>query len=268
MTQYKTIILEINKEEQFATIYLNRPNRLNTLNTQLAEDFLSTIKIISNDNQIRSLIITGRGEAFCAGGDLIEFGQSTNPDFLYNLATTFHKAIRIMREMDAPIIAAINGICYGVGMSIACISDIRLCLDKAKFGVAFTSVGLSPDSSLTFFLPKIVGLPLANEMALINRVLNANEAKTHHLVSQIYTSSEELVEGSQNLARKISSGPTIALGSTKKLFVSSFAHNLRDHLDEELANLRKNSHSPDFREGVNAFVEKRKPNFKGNSGKN
>jgi len=264
MEKYQTIDLELFEPEGYAIIYLNRPEQLNALNNQLCDDFYSVIEKIAKLNFIRCVIITGRGKAFCAGGDLIEFKQSNAPgNFLHNLATNFHRSIKILKSLNAPSIAAINGACFGVGLSLACACDLRFCTDNAKFSVAFTGVGLSPDSSLTYHLPKLVGLQIAMEMALLNRVLSSGEAAKYNLVSQVIESDKSFIEEVRKIALKISQGPTIAFGSTKYLFSKAFSNDLEAHLDEELKHVSMNAATEDFQEGVNAFFQKSKPNFKG-----
>jgi len=264
MKQYETIDLEISEPEGYAIIYLNRPEQLNALNNQLCDDFYYAIEEVSKIDFIRCLIITGNGKAFCAGGDLIEFQQSNAPgNFLHDLATNFHRSIKILKSLNAPSIAAVNGACFGVGLSLACACDLRFCTENAKFSVAFTSVGLSPDSSLTYHLPKIVGVQLAMEMAILNRVLSSKEAVKYNLVSQIIESDEPFLEEIRKIALKISQGPTIAFGSTKYLFSKAFTNDLETHLDEELKHVSMNAATKDFQEGVNAFFQKSKPNFKG-----
>ncbi|MFX1337973.1 MAG: enoyl-CoA hydratase/isomerase family protein [Promethearchaeota archaeon] len=263
MSKLDTIILEIEESENYAIIYLNRPEQLNALNFQLAEDFNSALELLSKKETIRCVVITGKGNAFCAGGDLGAFKKAEHPDsFLFDLATIFHKGIKLLKTINAPSIAAINGACFGVGLSLACACDLRICSEKAKFGVAFTSVGLSPDSSLTFHLPKIVGLPMANEMAILNRILDAEEAIKYGLVSKV-VSEESMIKEVKEMVKKISHGPTMAYGSTRKLFTMSFSNDLESQLNEEITNIKKNAASEDFQEGVSSFLEKRKPNFKG-----
>jgi 2-(1,2-epoxy-1,2-dihydrophenyl)acetyl-CoA isomerase len=256
-------VLEIDENKNYAIIYLNRPNQMNALNLQLAKDFLSVMDEIRRLNNVRSIIITGKGKAFCAGGDLAAFKEAKNPgEFLYNLAGTFHEGIKILKSIDAPSIAAVNGPCYGVGLSLACACDLRICSESAKFAIAFTNVGLSPDSSLTFHLPRIVSLPIANEMAFLNRTLAAEEALKYNLVSEIIPEAS-ILEEARNIAIKVSQGATKAFGSTKKLFTMSFSNQLERQLEEEKENIRKNAITEDFKEGVNSFFEKRKPSFKG-----
>ncbi len=264
MTHFETVDLEFNKTSNIATLYLNRPNQLNALNEQLTDDICSAIKEISTTESIRCLIIAGRGKAFCAGGDLVEFGKIEKPEeYMHGLAIRFNEGIKTLKSLNSPSIAAVHGSCFGVGLSIACACDLRACSEDAKFALAFTNVGLSPDSSLTFHLPKIVGLPIANEMAILNRILNAEDAKKYNLVSQIINSKESFMEEIYKIAIKISQGPTLAFGSTKKLFVRSFSNDLNAHLEEELENFKKNAATGDFREALSSFAEKRKPNFKG-----
>lgn len=264
MKQFKTIILELLESEGLATIILNRPDQLNALNNQLSDDFYEAIKEVSEKDSIRCLIITGKGKAFCAGGDLIEFRQSDAPgNFLHDLAANFHRSINILKTMKTPSIAAINGACYGVGLSLACACDLRYCTNNAKFSVAFTSVGLSPDSSLTYHLPKIVGLKIATEMAILNRVLSSKEAVKYDLVSQIIDDDKPFLEEVKKIAAKVSQGPTNAFGSTKYLFSKAFTNDLSTHLEEELKHVSMNAATEDFQEGVNAFFQKKKPNFLG-----
>jgi len=264
MVQYQTIELDLFKSEGYAIIYLNRPKQLNALNNQLCDDFYAVIEKLAKIEFIRCVIITGKGNAFCAGGDLIEFRQSETPgNFLHDLAANFHRSIKILKSMNAPSIAAINGPCFGVGLSIACACDLRYCTNYARFSVAFTSVGLSPDSSLTYHLPKIVGLKIAMEMAILNRVLSSEEAVKCDLVSQIIDDDKPFLEEVKKIAIKVSQGPTVAFGSTKYLFSRAFTNDLNDHLDEELKHVSMNAATEDFQEGVNAFFQKNKPNFKG-----
>lgn len=264
MIKLDTILLDIVESENHAIIYLNRPDQLNALNYKLAADFNSALDVIIKNGTARSIIIIGNGKAFCAGGDLMAFKKEKNlEEFIVKLATLFHGAIKKLKNLDAPSVAAINGPCFGVGLSLACACDIRICSEDARFGVAFTSVGLSPDSSLTFHLPKIVGLPLANEMALLNRILNAEDAKICNLVTQVISAEKSLLDEAKSIAIKLSNGPTKALGSTKRLFTQSFSNNLEEQLNKEILNAKFNAAMDDFREGINSFLEKRKPSFKG-----
>lgn len=264
MAEFETIEVDIKESENYAILSLNRYDQLNAMNTQLTFDFVSAMEFISKNERIRCLVITGKGSAFCAGGDLLEFKKAEDPGkHLHDLATRFHKGIKLLRNMNAPSLALVNGACYGVGLSLACACDLRICTPDAKFALAFTNVGASPDSGLTFHLPKIVGLPLANEMALLNRVLNAEEALKYNLVNKVLSANPPPNDEVNSIIKKMTQGPTLAFGSTKRLFIESYSNDLNTQLGEEVKNISKIASNEDFQEGTSAFLERRKPNFKG-----
>ena len=264
MADFETIEVEIKESENYAILSLNRCDQLNAMNTQLTFDFVSAMELVSNNENVRCMIITGKGSAFCAGGDLLEFNQVDDPGkHLHELATRFHKGIKMLRNMNAPSIALVNGACYGVGLSLACACDFRICTPDAKFALAFTSIGASPDSGLTFHLPKIVGLPMANEMALLNRVLNAEEALHYNLVNKILSAKPPPSDEVDEYVKQITRGPTLAFGSTKRLFIESFSNDLSAQLDAEVKQISENAAREDFREGTSAFLGRRKPKFRG-----
>ncbi len=259
--KYKTIEIEFQKDGKVALLKLNRPDALNSLNFQLAKDFVSGIKEISEN--ARAVVITGNGKAFSAGGDLGEFKTSGDPkQFLLDLAGEFHKGVKILRKMDAPVVAAVNGSCFGVGLSLACCCDFRIASIKAKFCYAFTGVGLSGDSSLPFFLPRIVGLGKATEMALRNLVINSDEALKINLISGL-TAPDLLMGEALSIADKLAKMPTVAAGRIKRLFDDSYSDNLDEHLEKELQFIGETAATEDFQEGCAAFFERRKPDFKG-----
>ncbi|MBN1803395.1 MAG: enoyl-CoA hydratase/isomerase family protein [Candidatus Lokiarchaeota archaeon] len=264
MIQYDTIELDISETDECATLYLNRPEQLNAINRQMCLDFISAMKSISKKDFVRCILIAARGPAFCAGGDLAEFQKAKDPGtHLYELASIFHGGIKILKSINAPSIAAINGPCFGVGFSLACACDIRICAQGAKFNVAFTNIGLTPDSSLTYYLPKIIGLPLTNEMVYLNKVLTSKDALENRLVSKVYGDIKCMQEGAEKLIAKIKNGPTLAYGNTKKLLLNSYKNDLNTHLDRELESVSKMAGTQDFQEGMSSFFERRRPNYKG-----
>ena len=159
-------------------------------------------------------------------------------------------------------IAAINGACFGAGLGYATACDFRISSENATFGCAFTKIGLSPDSSSTWHLPKLVGLSLANEMLFLNRVLNAGEALQFSLVNKIIKPEEQFIEEVKKFALGICQGSPIAFSYTKKLIKESYINDLEAHLEKEAENIVKAAGTEDFQEGLKAFFEKRKPNFK------
>ncbi|MHA1368546.1 MAG: enoyl-CoA hydratase/isomerase family protein [Promethearchaeota archaeon] len=260
----KTIDLDYKNDGGIAIIYLNREKVMNALNQEMANEFVDVVKSLRNEQKARVVIVTGRGNAFCAGGDLLSFKSAEDPkEFLHGLAKKFHEGIIIMRDMDAPFIAAINGACMGVGLSLACACDIRIAAANAKFSVAFTGVGLSPDSGLPFFLPRIVGLGIATELAYFNPVFDAKHALEIHLINKI-ARNDNVLKDALEYAEKLLNMPTKALGMVKKLQDLAYSDTLDEHLAKELKYVSESAATNDFQEGVKAFFEKRKPAFKGN----
>ncbi|MFX1259029.1 MAG: enoyl-CoA hydratase/isomerase family protein [Promethearchaeota archaeon] len=264
MPQYEIVELEIDESEGYAILYLNRPLQLNALSYKLAEEMSLALYEISKNNRIRCLILTGKGKAFCSGGDIAEFKRAEDPvEFMFKLVSKLHEGIKILTNLKSSSIAAVNGACFGAGLGFACACDLRICSENATFGSAFTRLGLSPDSSTTYFLPKIIGLSLANDMILLNRVLNAEEALRFNLVSKVISSSLSFLQEIKEIAIKISNGPALAFESSKRLLMRSFTNDLEKHLEIELKNIKINAATEDFQEGIRAFLEKRQPNFQG-----
>ncbi len=264
MTNFESLELEIDGRNNLAIIFLNRPNQFNAFNIKLMDELITALNTISDDKNVRCLILTGRGKAFCAGGDVVEFRNAEKPDdFMAELVRRLHKGIKILKSMRILSIAAINGACFGAGLGYATACDFRISAKNATFGCAFTKIGLSPDSSSTWHLPKLVGLSLANEMLFLNRVLNAEEALQSNLVNQLINSEVPFIEEVKKFAIEISQGSPVAFSYTKNLIKESYATDLEAHLDKEAANIVKTAGTEDFQEGLKAFFEKRNPNFKG-----
>ena len=258
----ETVQLEYLDGNSIALVRLNRPEALNALNPQLAEDFVSVVNELQAAPGLRAVVITGNGKAFSAGGDLGAFKAAADAgQFLQDLAGEFHNGINAIRTMHVPFVAAINGACFGVGLSLACTCDLRIAAETAKFSVAFTGVGLSPDSGLPYFLPKIVGLGVATELAFLNPVIDAQRAKEINLVNSV--TAQDVVEESLQTARKLATMPTKALGLVKRLYNACYPLELEQHLKMQVQCLGESAATEDFREGCAAFFERRKPDFKG-----
>ena len=259
-----TVDLEVVEKGRIGLVGFNRPEALNALNSQFAADLEEVVDKLSGDEKIRAVLVTGRGRAFCAGGDLAEFRAAPDPkEFIHDLAESVHKSVFKIRGMNAPWIAAINGPCFGVGLSLACCCDLRVASTEATFSVGFSGVGLSPDSSLLYYLPKIVGLAKATEMTLLNMALSAEKALQIHLVTQV-TEPEKLAAVSFEMAKRLANMPTLALGMDKKMLDASFFDTLEQHLEVELECVSESAGTADFQEGCAAFFfERRKPEFKG-----
>lgn len=257
------MVLNMFEKEHIAVVTLNRPDALNALNLQEAEELAEIVDGLTERKGVRAVILTGEGRAFCAGGDLASFREAADPArFLHDMAVGVHETVLKIRGMGPPWIAAINGPCFGVGLSMACLCDIRIAAENARFRVAFTGVGLAPDTGLLYFLPKIVGLTRAAEMALLNPVLTAEEALGIGLVTRV-VQPENLMDAALETALTISRLPPIVLGMERKMLDASFCESLDQHLDRELSYVRESGGSADFKEGCQAFFEKRPPQFQG-----
>ena len=262
MTNFDSIELEIDEQNNLAIVFLNRPDQYNAFNIKLMDELIIALNTISDNRKIRCMVLTGRGKAFSAGGDVVEFRNAEKPDdFMAKLVGKLHKGIQILKNMGIPSIAAINGACFGAGLGYATACDFRISSENATFGCAFTKIGLSPDSSSTWHLPKLVGLSLANEMLFLNRVLNAEEALQFSLVNKIIKPEKQFIEEVKNFALEICQGSPIAFSYTKELIKESYTNDLEAHLDKEAEAIVKASGTEDFQEGLKAFFEKKKPNF-------
>ena len=256
--------LDFSISNNIATITLNRPENANALNPIMAKE-LSNMAIECDENKdIRAVIIEGSGKMFCAGGDLKAFSDAGDsaPALIKQMAGDLHIAISRFSRMDAPTIAAVNGTAAGAGFSIAISADVVISAKSAKFVMAYTNAGLSPDGSSTYFLPRRIGDRRARELMLTNRVLSADEALEWGLINKI-VDQENLSATTRELAEKFASGPTLAYGKVKNLLNASFDNGLETQMELETRGISDMARSSDGREGIQAFLNKRKPNFKG-----
>jgi len=262
MNQYNFLDLQI--DGAIATITLNRPDAANAFNLVLATELNHAAIVCQHNPNIRVVVLTGNGKLFSAGGDLsvmYEAGDQVDVA-LKQLTDQLHGAFSTLMRMRAPLIVAVNGAAAGIGLSLALIGDITLASEKASFTLAYTAAGLSPDGGATYLLPKIVGIKRAKEMMITNRKLSATEALDWGMVNQV-TAPDALLDEAQSLAQSIAQGATNAFGSVKSLVLSSFSESLESQMALEVEALARNAMSQDGREGIEAFLEKRRPEFKG-----
>jgi 2-(1,2-epoxy-1,2-dihydrophenyl)acetyl-CoA isomerase len=259
---YPTLLFDV--RDGVARIMLNRPDAANAVNAELARDLMYAAMQCSEDAGIRAVIVTGNGPMFSAGGDLKGFGaQGDNlPYHLKEVTTYFHAAVSRFMRMDPPVVAAVNGMAAGAGMSLACGADIVLAAESARFTMAYTRAGLTPDGSSTYYLPRIVGLKRALELTLTNRMLSAQEACEWGLVTRVVPDAQ-LQEEAAALAGQLASGATRALGMAKRLLHGGWTGTLETQMEHETQAIAELSRSDDAKEGLSAFLEKRKPTFKG-----
>jgi len=264
MFKYENIKVEVNESNGIVTLYFNRPKSRNAFNFSLVSEFCLAINDLKSLKSLKCLIITGMGHNFSVGGDIKEFKEAEAPqEFMGKLADKLHEGIKLLKGLSFPSLAAINGPCFGASLGYACSCDIRICRDSANFGAAFAGIGLSPDSSTSYHLPKLVGLSLATEMILLNRTITAKEAKNFGLVSITVSNEKDFLSEAKKIALKLSQGPSIAYENVKYLLNMSYKNDLISHLKKEAEKIEICAGTEDFQEGINAFLEKRKPIFKG-----
>jgi 2-(1,2-epoxy-1,2-dihydrophenyl)acetyl-CoA isomerase len=265
--QYNCILLE--KKEGIATITLNRPERLNAFIPEMTEELLDAFENVDDDNDVRVLVITGAGRAFCAGADMeggllrmraaVEKKQMGRTD---PVRKTREQIPMNMRNMTKPIIASINGHAVGVGLSFALLCDIRIASDDARLHIGFGRVGMSSEFCMTYYLPRIVGMGKACELLFTGAVLSAAEAKEIGLVNRVVSASE-LKQATDELARTIADSPPATLYFLKRQLYQGLESNIAAHIQHEVYGLTVCRMTEDHLEGVKAFMEKRAPKFTG-----
>jgi len=226
---------------------------------------LSAIAIKCDESpDIRAVVVRATGKMFCAGGDLRVFSEAGDgaSALIKEMAGDLHMSISRLTRMNAPVIAAVNGTAAGAGFSLALSADLVISVDSAKFVMAYTNAGLSPDGSSSYFLPRRVGDRRARELMLTNRVLSADEALDWGIVNQVVAEAD-LDETVGELAAKIAAGPTLAYGQVKSLLNASFDNGLETQMELESRGIADMARSRDGKEGIQAFLAKRKPTFKG-----
>lgn len=254
--------IELKIENNIATITLNRPEVFNSFNREMSSKLMDTLNTCETDEQVRAIVITGNGKAFSAGQDLQEV---TNPDLhpgFQKILDDYNSIILKIRKIEKPIIAAVNGVAAGAGANIALACDIVVASEAASFIQAFSKIGLIPDSGGTFFLQRLIGFQKASALAMTGDKVSAAEAER---LGMIYTcfSPETFEEEVGKLATKMANMPTRGLALTKKGLNSAQENDLETQLALEIELQKEASLTEDYNEGVNAFVEKRKPVFKG-----
>ena len=255
--------IELNIKNKVAFIALNRPEVFNSFNREMALSLQAILDQCAIDNEVRAMVITGNGKAFCAGQDLKEVTDAElNPGFKKILEEHYNPIIKRIRTIEKPIIAAVNGVAAGAGANIALACDVVIADEKASFIQAFSLIGLIPDSAGTFFLPRLIGFQKASALAMLGDKINAQEAERIGMIYK-YVSTDQFNNEIDTIAIKMANLPTKALGLIKKTFNESLTNNLNDQLALESKHQIEAAGSDDYAEGVSAFIEKRKPNFTG-----
>ena len=257
---YETIRLDETEGGVWELTLTNPP--ANALSKQMAFEFRHAVAQLATDPSVRAVVLTGEGKVFFGGGDLVEFkeGGDQTPANLHEMTIDFHGAISRMSRMNAPVIGAITGTAGGAGMSLTAAMDLVLAGESAKFTMAYTMAGLTPDGTSTFFLSRVIGLRRATEMVLTNRVLTAAEALDWGLINQVHPDGDTL-EQARALARKLARGPTNAFGGAKRLLIEGANSSLGEAMERESTSIANQALHPEAVEGIDAFLNKRKPEF-------
>jgi 2-(1,2-epoxy-1,2-dihydrophenyl)acetyl-CoA isomerase len=244
-----------------ARLTLARPDAGNALNHPVVAQLRAHAEALAARDDVRVVVLRGEGRNFCVGGDLAYFaGIDDIESEILQLATDFHAGIETLRGLGAPLIAGVQGAAAGGGLSLACMCDLVLAAESARFTMAYTGAGLSPDGGASWFLPRIVGLRLATEMLLTNRVLSSVEAATAGIVTTVVP-DEALDAEVDALADRLRRGAAGAYASVKRLLQGSATASLHEHLEAEARAIATNAAHPDGREGVAAFLARRDPQF-------
>lgn len=253
------------KEKAIATITLNRPRTFNALTSRMIDELLEALRGVSTDGEVKVLILTGAGRAFCFGADVEEFqqagGQSKTEATLELLAKA-QEIIRLLTSMPKPTIAALNGFATGLGLDLSLACDLRIAAERAKLAEAFVSMGLIPDGGGTFFLPRLVGFARAAELILLGKPLTPAEALQMGLVNKVVPNAE-LEKATLEWAETLAKGPTVAVGLAKKAMWQNLSGDLDSALRLEAEGQRICLASQDHQEAVRAYMEKRDPVFQG-----
>jgi len=246
-----------------AAITLNRPERLNALTTGMTKELLAALKTCAREDAVRCVVITGAGRGFSAGQDLAEFGQVAGEfSVSEHLRRGYNRLILAMRELEKPIIAQVNGVAAGAGLGIALAADMRIASDRASFVTAFIGIGLAPDSGVSWHLQRLIGPARAFELLASGRKVQAEEALSLGLVNQVVP-ADALDETVAALARQFAQAPTRSIGLTKRVLNRAATMTLAEALEYEALTQDIAVQTADHREGVQAFIEKRPPQFSG-----
>lgn len=258
--QYEAIKLVETTDGVWELILANPP--ANALSKQMAFELRHAAAQLSTNRSVRAVVLHGEGKVFFGGGDLVEIkeGGDATPANLHEMTIDFHGALSRMARMNAPVIGAITGTAGGAGLSLTAAMDLVYAGESAKFTMAYTAAGLTPDGTSTFFLSRVVGLRRATEMVLTNRVLSASEALDWGLINHV-SADDSVLDEARALAVKLARGPTTAFGGAKRLLLAGANASLGEAMENEALAIADQSRHPEAIEGIDAFLNKRRAEF-------
>lgn len=260
-TSYEALLLDVT--DGLATLTLNRPDALNALNLQIKGELTEVIRRLRDDTEVRAVLLTGAGRAFCAGGDIKEMDpERTAPVARSRMLKILNDILLPLTKLDKPVVAAVNGHAHGAGLSLAMACDVIYAADSAVLSFAFARLGLVPDTGAFFLLPRRVGVARAKELVFTARRFSAAEAKEYGIVSEVLP-DDELMPAATAFAQQLASGPTIALGLAKRLLDQSLLVSPEDMAELEAYAQSVAQSTSDHQEGLAAFAERRDPQFTG-----
>jgi len=260
MGAYKNILLE--KKEDLAVLVLNNPGSRNPLTEKTKEEMIEALAEVDQADEMRALIITGRGTAFCAGGDVKKIGQVLTPQETDKMMRKSQQLLWKLLDLEKPVVAAVNGDAFGMGCNLVLAADFSIASEKARFSQAFVKLGLVPDFGALYFLPRLVGLWKTKELVYLGGAVGAQEAREMGLIYRVVADAD-LDDEAMALAGRLAQMATKAVGRAKTLLGRTYGMTLAELLEEEIKAQTFLSHTEDHREGLRAFLEKRQPKFQG-----
>jgi 2-(1,2-epoxy-1,2-dihydrophenyl)acetyl-CoA isomerase len=260
MSAYKNIIVEA--KNGVAVLTLNNPESRNPMTEETKDEMLVALGEVEALNEVRALMITGRGAAFCAGGDIKKIGQVLTPEEINQVMKKSQQLLWKVLNLEKPVVVAVNGDAFGMGCNLVLAADFAIASEKARFSEVFIKLGLIPDFGALYFLPRLVGLWKTKELVYLGGAVNAQEAKEIGLIYRV-VSHHELETEAMALASRLAQMPTKAIGRAKKLLGRTFEMTLSEVLEEEIRAQTSLSSTEDHREALQAFLEKRQPKFQG-----
>lgn len=263
---YTQLEIESLLEGKLQIAYLNQPETFNSLNKILLKELRTFVHEASKNPEVRCIAISGRGKAFCSGQNLKEalsLGNAEDDRIIQKIVIDYYNPlVKEIAHAKKPVVSLVNGAAVGAGAMLALICDISLATESSYFSQAFVNIGLIPDTGGTYWLPKLLGRQQANYLAFTGKKLSATEAKNMGLIADVFP-DENFMESAMEVLTTLSNLPTKAISLTKKAFNESYENSLNEQLDVEGILQQEAAETEDFREGVTAFLEKRKPNYKG-----